>query len=299
MYLDCNGFGDDANSVAVLSSAVDRKQSIMEQILEKFSQELTQLKSEPVKDQELKREVDNLTRELRGVKGRTGALEVKFKHMNNDMDDLEVAVNGIRKENKILTVTKGNGAPNEHIQTQLDNLKGGIAEVKASTQSLFSSVKFLQEDVDRVNSNGGSSTAGHNQNGWAVSNPGGQNEWGWSTSSDDKNGGTTSNGNHHPVTPPSKNSNWAALEEQLSKLSHDLKAMTQAKRKIDNCPTREGLCKMYHEYTERLDNPEIVLGTDAGDELWELRDRVVSRLAIFNLYGRALMEAKNADLEVI
>ena len=55
-----------------------------------------------------------------------------------------------------------------------------------------------------------------------------------------------------------------------------------AKREIDNAATRDTLYELYHPYTEDIDK-----ATGAAlDELWDLRD----------LYGRALREAKSADI---
>lgn len=67
---------------------------------------------------------------------------------------------------------------------------------------------------------------------------------------------------------------------------------TKDKRTIDNCPTRDHLYELYHQFTKAMDNTS---NSEDQDDLWELRDRVLVRLAIFDLYGIAVKEAKVAE----
>lgn len=70
---------------------------------------------------------------------------------------------------------------------------------------------------------------------------------------------------------------------------------TKDKRTIDNCPTRDRLYELYHQFTQAMDNAS---NSEDQDDLWELRDRVLVRLAIFDLYGIAVKEAKAAETDL-
>ena len=65
-----------------------------------------------------------------------------------------------------------------------------------------------------------------------------------------------------------------------------------ARCEIDNAATRQALYELYHRYTTLIDDAT----GEKLDDLWELRDWVVVRLALFDLYGKALQEAKTADI---
>jgi hypothetical protein len=82
------------------------------------------------------------------------------------------------------------------------------------------------------------------------------------------------------------------VDDVLKTLARSVDNRTKDKRAIDNCATRDRLYEMYHEFTEAIDNPT---NTEVSDDFWELRDRVLVRLAIFDLYGTAVKEAKAAE----
>lgn len=63
-------------------------------------------------------------------------------------------------------------------------------------------------------------------------------------------------------------------------------------RRIDDCATKDALYELYHGYTKEIDDAT----GDKLDELCDLRDWVVVRLALFDAYGKALREAKTADI---
>ena len=69
----------------------------------------------------------------------------------------------------------------------------------------------------------------------------------------------------------------------------------EAKKKIDDSSTPDALYQLYHQYTADIDKAKSIA---IQDHLWALRDRVVVRLALFDLYGKALKEAKSADIDV-
>lgn len=85
------------------------------------------------------------------------------------------------------------------------------------------------------------------------------------------------------------------LNQQLNLLMDAFQKFKEMYRKIDGCPTRDALYQMYHDYTDDMEDAS----GDQLDELWDLRDRVVVRLALFDLYGKALKEAKSADVSDI
>ena len=76
---------------------------------------------------------------------------------------------------------------------------------------------------------------------------------------------------------------------------------SRQKARIDDSSTRDALYSHYHLLSRELDLNENErsgrFGTDT-DELWALRDRVVCRLAIWEVYGTAMQEAKAADVDV-
>ena len=74
-------------------------------------------------------------------------------------------------------------------------------------------------------------------------------------------------------------------------------ATAAQQQKIDDASTRDALHSMYHQLDHalfKMDGNRRRIDPFEGtfDELFTLRDRVVSRLAIFNLYDEALAEAK-------
>ena len=82
------------------------------------------------------------------------------------------------------------------------------------------------------------------------------------------------------------------MEDVLKTLERSLSNRTMDKRAVDNCATRDRLYEMYHEFTLAIDNAS---NDELSDDFWELRDRVLVRLAIFDLYGNAVKEAKAAE----
>lgn len=79
------------------------------------------------------------------------------------------------------------------------------------------------------------------------------------------------------------------------KMAKETKASKVAKemnRQIDNCSTRDMLYEMYQRHTREMDDAT----GERLDDLWAYRDRVVCRLALFELYRKAVNEAKSADI---
>lgn len=80
----------------------------------------------------------------------------------------------------------------------------------------------------------------------------------------------------------------------------------ELEQKIDDAPTRDTLHGMYHQLDRAMNTMEISSSVrcKAGefigtfDELFALRDRVLRRLAVFDLCGKALAEAKAADVVI-
>ena len=98
--------------------------------------------------------------------------------------------------------------------------------------------------------------------------------------------------------------------EEVKSVQRDIEGVKQAARnkakqeqKIDECSLRDGLYKMYHQLTKFINanKPHPYFNgpfQGSEEELWALRDRVVCRLALFELYGNALKEAQTADVDV-
>lgn len=68
------------------------------------------------------------------------------------------------------------------------------------------------------------------------------------------------------------------------------------KRAIDNCPTRERLYEYYQSYSKDIEQAASNGYQEYQDNLWALRDRVIIRLTLFDGYGKAVQEAKTADI---
>lgn len=68
------------------------------------------------------------------------------------------------------------------------------------------------------------------------------------------------------------------------------------KRAIDNCPTREALYEYYQNYSKEIERTASSASQDYQDNLWALRDRVIVRLVLFDGYGKAVQEARKADI---
>lgn len=91
------------------------------------------------------------------------------------------------------------------------------------------------------------------------------------------------------------------LKSELDATKQDVALKAKQRQTIDNCPTRDTLHQMYHQLTRLIDvSPKDRAGPFVGDEdeLWALRDRVVCRLALFELYGRAVQEAMKAHVDL-
>ena len=84
------------------------------------------------------------------------------------------------------------------------------------------------------------------------------------------------------------------MERELELLRQTLDNNTDEKRAIDNCPTREALYEKYQNYSK--DIAESAVGSAYGDHVWAMRDRVVCRLVFFDDYGKAIQEARAADI---
>lgn len=72
-------------------------------------------------------------------------------------------------------------------------------------------------------------------------------------------------------------------------------------QRVDDAATKEALHFMYHQLTRLMDGKgkkeDGIAFQGSLDELFTLRDRVVFRLAVFDLYGKALKEAQTADVD--
>ena len=81
---------------------------------------------------------------------------------------------------------------------------------------------------------------------------------------------------------------------ELQTLQQTVDNHLQEERAIDNCPTKEALYEKYQNYSKDIDQTQS--GTAYYDHVWAMRDRVVSRLTIFKEYGKAIQEARTADI---
>lgn len=85
------------------------------------------------------------------------------------------------------------------------------------------------------------------------------------------------------------------MTDQIDQLKRAESQAFEEKEKIDNCSTKDRLYELYHQYTKGIDKAKEGA---YQDHLWAMRDRVIVRLAIFDLYGKALQEAKTADVDL-
>lgn len=79
-----------------------------------------------------------------------------------------------------------------------------------------------------------------------------------------------------------------------------LKIRADQEQKVDDASTKETLHLMYHQLTRLMDGQgkrDGIAFEGTADELFTLRDRVVFRLAVFDMYGKALKEAQTADVD--
>jgi hypothetical protein len=129
----------------------------------------------------LQKEITEIQNILRAYKGRTGALESKFKTVAVDLDELEVSVQNLQNEGSFMTVTKNDAALSTYAQDQIEKLTGNV---NAAVQRL----KSLEDDVDahRCVLNDFSRSQ-DNQNGWAFCG-GASNDDGWASTSANDNG---------------------------------------------------------------------------------------------------------------
>ena len=68
---------------------------------------------------------------------------------------------------------------------------------------------------------------------------------------------------------------------------------------IDDAHTRDDLYKMYKQLESDIwEGTRISQFEGTNDELFTLKDRVLCRLALFDLYGAALKEAQTADVDL-
>ena len=165
----------DAND-ADLKKKVEHHQTTVTQILEKFNESLS---GETAKREELQKEFTEIQNILRAYKGRTGALESKFKKMAVDMDEIEVAVQDVKNASTVMAVTKNDPGMSPYAQDQIEKLQGNF---NAAVRRL----KTLEDDVDAhrcvLNEFSQSQEV---KSGWAFhnGNGGGSNDDGWASTS--------------------------------------------------------------------------------------------------------------------
>jgi hypothetical protein len=86
------------------------------------------------------------------------------------------------------------------------------------------------------------------------------------------------------------------LGKEVQLLQQTLDNGIQEKRAIDNCPTREALYEYYQNYSKEIERTASNAYQHYQDNQWALRDRVLVRLALFDGYGKAVQEARTADI---
>ncbi|KAK4551787.1 hypothetical protein LTR86_010873 [Recurvomyces mirabilis] len=89
------------------------------------------------------------------------------------------------------------------------------------------------------------------------------------------------------------------LKKDVHKLKNFAKAITrkqEQERLVDNAYTQDMLYRYYAELTTMANSSEDVRGPFEGttDEVWQLRDRVLCRLAMYDSYCEAFEEAQKA-----
>lgn len=77
-------------------------------------------------------------------------------------------------------------------------------------------------------------------------------------------------------------------------MKHVVTDVKETYRRINFCATREALYELFHAYTKDIKDAT----GEKMDELLDLRDWVIVRLALYGLYEKAMQEAKTADVGV-
>lgn len=158
----------------------------------------------------MQKDITEIHNILRVYKGRTGALESKFRTMAVDVDELEVAVQNLQNEGNFVTITKNDPALSTYAQDQMEKLDGKVKEV---TRRL----KSLEDDVDAHRCVLNDFNHGqNNKTGWGFHNGSGggsvSNNDGWASAS-----ATNQNG---WIEDKSDRVNAGKLQDQLVSSSH-------------------------------------------------------------------------------
>ena len=306
------------NGVDGLEKKVERHQDTVTKILEVFNESLV---AESAKREETDRQVANCQYEVKNVKGRIGGIEHKFKAMSNDVEELEVAVAEVKNDNSFMaattptTNTKGDAGLSTFVYDRMDKLEKMVKELEDDVSThrvILNELGREKRQIDRYD-------GGSKQEGWAFASIENGSAAFASKSAGkrpvkfedrDKMGSVSIVPASRPRVYATANktltaqeivpNDFASPKKELDILKADIQALKitilnekDEKRTIDGCPTRDALIGMYRKYTKDMDE------TPSGayqDRLWDMRGRVITRLAMFDVYGRALQEARTAEL---
>lgn len=183
-------FATNVSDTAALEK-VTNLQDTVRQLLEKFNEELS---IEVAKREALSKQATEIQYGLKNVKGRTGALEAKFKTMSEDIDELEVTVQGIRNENGFMAATTNTSDAGlaTYVYDRIDKLEAGVTGI----DKLQASINSLRADVEMhrvvLNDMGQKHEAGWvnggNQNGWGGSRDDDDSDWAVAAAANNENG---------------------------------------------------------------------------------------------------------------
>ncbi|KAK3725053.1 hypothetical protein LTR37_000563 [Vermiconidia calcicola] len=213
----------------------------------------------------LEKELERTRYNITGVKGRTGSLESKMKSLQAELEGFEID-NGQRRGREL---TRSQSALIDNIEKKVESLQYGLGGALAD-------IKVVQDGVQAQSMI---------MNGLDLGETG-------------DNSGANADLSMRLAFLQAKLDD---LKSELDATKQDVALKAKQRQTIDNCPTRDTLHQMYHQLTRLIDvSPKDRAGPFVGDEdeLWALRDRVVCRLALFELYGRAVQEAMKAHVDL-
>ena len=122
-----------------LNRHVDQHVTTVKEILERFRDYLT---TEMDARKTLERQVDEIRRNLTGVKGRTGTLEAKCKAISADIDELELAQNDKVQDSHFIESNKwGDAGSVVYFQDKVEKLEGQFNMTLMDVNELHNDVK--------------------------------------------------------------------------------------------------------------------------------------------------------------
>ncbi|KAK3681513.1 hypothetical protein LTR37_020876 [Vermiconidia calcicola] len=245
-----------------LNKHVDDHVKTVQDILEAFRDHL---KAESEARAALEKELERTRYNITGVKGRTGSLESKMKSLQAELEGFEID-NGQRRGREL---TRSQSTLIDDIEKKVESLQYGLGGALADIQVLQDGVQAQSTIVSGLHL------------GEARDNSGADTDL--------------------SMRLPFLQAKLDDLKSELDATKQDVALKAKQRQTLDNCPTRDTLHQMYHRLTRLIDaSPKDRAGPFLGDEdeLWALRDRVVCRLALFELYGHAVQEAMKAHVDL-